>query len=317
LPKIEIKAKENNMKNLILISLVVLAIPVFSQTAPITVRYEQNSDRTVSIYADNSSDADYTIKLMLSMTGMASNTSNPALLRVSKGSTQLAKLTPEKNSGMPSWKYSYQYFPGLPFRKAPDTSVVYLLPGTEGNILVVGGITDLPQMFGQKSTSNNFTTPFLYQYGDTICASRAGIVYEAYNGAIIGEKNNQILSTERNKLNIQHKDGTLSHYTVLSPIKLLVGDGQYVVPGQPLAVFNKESDKYIMMLNIRYLDEKALSKEVDLANPSSYYISLRPLFYSDGAATSLKPGKNHTVVYSKEVIAKELSKKEKKKLGLE
>jgi hypothetical protein len=307
------------MKTLLLLNCLLFSFAGFAQLAPVTVRTEPGPDRTYTIYAENKSDADYTVKLMFNLIGYTTNLSgNPGFAIATKGSSVVAKLSPDKMASSPTFTYTYQYFPGPALRKAPDTSVAYLLPGTAGNMLVVSGVRNFLDAINQKSSDNYFASSFMYQFGDTICATRAGTVYESFDGVKEGEANDQFYKRERNRLSVQHRDGTLSEYSMLAPIKLLVADGDNVVPGQPLAVFNKDSDKYILLYAVRYLEEKRLHKTIDLAKPPDYYIYLHPLFYTgESAAGIVQSGKTYTVAHNKEIIAKELSKKEKKKLGLQ
>ena len=119
--------------------------------------------------------------------------------------------------------------------------------------------------------------------GDTICAARAGTVYDCSDEAKDGEKGNQYYSkNNRNKIGIQHKDGSMAHYSILAPIQLLVEAGDNVIPGQPLAVFNKESEKYTVLFSVNYLDEKRITVDVNNNDPqmpvASPYLYL-PAFF--------------------------------------
>jgi hypothetical protein len=218
----------------------------------------------------------------------------------------------------------YTYYPGTTIRRAPDSSFVYLLPGTEGTRLRVSRVTYVGERFGQKSQDNFSATGFIYKMGDTICASRAGTVYDCSDAIKEGEKGTEWYKRDRNRINIQQKDGTLANYSILSPIQLLVAPGDYVVPGQPLAVFNKESEKYNVLLSVFYLDEKKTL--VDNTSTSSEklpsaYTYLSTAFYVDptdktGSPAGLEISKYYISAHPKEIVATELSKKDKKKLGL-
>ena len=76
-----------------------------------------------------------------------------------------------------------------------------------------------------------------------------------------GEKSTEFYKSERNKIAIQHKDGSIGAYSILAPIKFSAGLGDYVIPGQALAVFNKESEKYLVLFSTYYLDKKKLLTE--------------------------------------------------------
>ncbi|MES2372404.1 MAG: hypothetical protein V4557_07480 [Bacteroidota bacterium] len=305
----------------------------FSQQRLITCSSERNPDNTVSIYADAQISGEYTVKITFTdfqgyacsmMNTYRSGGSEIGLATVFRGRREIAKLTPVKNASMYSSSYNYTYYPGTTVRKTPDSSFVYLLPGTEGTRLRVSGVTYIGERFGQKSQENFSAVGFIYKLGDTICASRAGTIYDCSDAIKEGERGSEWYKSNRNRIAIQQKDGTLAHYSILSPIQLLVEAGDYVVPGQPLAVFNKTSEKYNVMFSVYYLDEKKIL--VDNTKSSSErlpgaYTYLSTAFYlepTDKATspTGLEISKQYVTAHPKEIVATELSKKDKKKLGL-
>jgi hypothetical protein len=101
----------------------------------------------------------------------------------------------------------------------------------------------------------------------------------------------------------------------------LVTPGDIVIPGQPIAVFNVESDIYATLLNISYLDESKVLNPGNNPNGQNpvYYVSLPVHFYNSEDGVNNLPliiNKGVSIVHPKQLIGLELSKKEKKKLGL-
>lgn len=296
----------------------------FSQSNKITLSSERNSDNSLSIFATSEIYGEYTVKLNFSaFAGYTSTTTlfkNNALSVVERGKKLVMKLSPDKNSNTSSLQYTYTYLPGRSLRRFPDSSFSYLLPATSGNQLKVAGFGSLAKMLGQDDVEHMLGYTFYYKANDTICATRGGIVYECTDEVKEGEGSTVAFRRSRNAIAIQHKDGTAGHYSMLSPIRLLVKAGDNVVPGQPLAVFNKESERYTLLFYSCFLDEKKflIERSTSLQNqPSSF--SYMPLhFYTDSKeVVSLEPNKSYTVQYSKEIIAAEMSKKDKKKMGIE
>jgi hypothetical protein len=306
----------------LLIVLLLIGITVFAQPRNITVTSERNTDRTISLYADNSSAVDYTIKLMLTLKGYTADMNNTAMVRVSTGRNKIATLKPalgSANDFTASYRYSYLPYPGLSFRKKPDTDIPYLIPTTEGNSLRISQLTDLSQTLGRES-SGVMGMGFVYKLGDTICAARAGRIYEFLDDVTEGETSTQTFSRHRNRISIEHKDGTLSNYSLLAPIRSLASVGDDVIPGQPLAVFNKESDKMTLLFTVYYIDEKKALINKDNENESavSPYEFVTTNFYTGSNGTEpLLLNRLYTAIHNKDIIAKELSKKEKKKLGIQ
>lgn len=231
-----------------------------AQDVSITCTSERNADNSISVYADSRCYGEYTLKLtftsLLGYSTTANLHSGVALATVTSGRKEIMKLTPDKSAQTYSLQYRYQYFPGKSMYRVPDSSFVYLMPSNAGNHLKISKVSSLSERFGTKQTDNFYGTGFIYQPDDTICAARAGTIYYCDNKVKEGEDATTYFRSGRNRIGIQHKDGTLGDYTMLAPIQLLVSAGEDVYPGQPLAVFNKKSEKYIVLFSTYYLDEK-------------------------------------------------------------
>jgi len=299
---------------------------VLCQVSVITCTSEQNSDRTYSIYAENTANVDYTVKLVFNnLLGYKSYAINNdvAIVTVPRGKKEILKLTPENNAPTYSFNYRYTYFPGIALRKAPaENSAKYLLPGTPENVIRISIVTNLKETLNQKLENEYFATGFQYAMGDTICAARAGLVYECNDAVKEAEKGNEIFRSGRNSIYIQHKDGTLGRYSIRNPIQLLVTPGDNIVPGQPIAVFNKESMQYSVLFSVEYLDEKMLNadKTNGSSQNTSYYKTIPTAFCTSDDEKAIQlttPNQTFKIVHPLTVIGSELTKKEKKKLGIQ
>ena len=310
-----------------LLALFCVVTQSFAQQGLITCRMVANSDRTVSINVESLAYGDYTVKIsfqnLQGYRGMGIF-GDMGIFVVQRGTRELVKLEPIKSASSYSLGYTYSYFAGNYLNRAPsDTGFLYLLPGTPNNIVRISTVSSLESRLGKTSESSYIGTSFLYASGDTICATRAGLVYECSDEAKEGETVKEVFRSNRNRILIQQKDGTLARYMIRAPIKLLVDKGDNVIPGQPIAIFNKESERYEMALAVEYLDGNKLSAIKDIAgevpanrNP---YRFLPTIFCigEDGSSSALRvPNQTFKVAYPKELIGKELTKKEKKKLGL-
>lgn len=287
----------------------------------ISTSSERNSDNSVSIYAENPTFCNYTLKLFFpTLTGYISSVSgNPGLVTVGSGRSQICKLTPDKSmGGMGSSTYSYQtrFYEGVSFRKAPTEFGQYIIPITAGKEIISSQVQNIKVTLGQKADEDFYSIGFNYKMGDTICAARAGYVYTINDNNKKGESKQAIYSASRNKISIQHKDGTLGFYNILSPIQSLVENGDFVIAGQPIAIFNQQSDKYTVLFSVNYLDENKLRNNNFAANVYTY-LPLRFYLAEDAKEILLETNKPYVSAHSTEVITQELSKKEKKKLGFQ
>lgn len=294
--------------------LMIIVNHLFAQNNLITLSTETNSvDGVVSLNALSTATGTYTLKIKLNVTGYLNNYSNPYYKTITQGSSLICKFTPDKSASMSGIGYNYTYFAGTAFRKAPANYLHYILPISETKTTTAIPVNKLSSVLKQ-TTDNQFEGQgFTFEKGDTIYASRAGLVYNINDQIKIGESKDKSYSAERNKILIQHRDGTLAQYTTLAPIKSLVEVGDNVIPGQPIAFFDATAEKYIMLLSVYYLDEK----KINIDSPREIYNPLPIYFYlnENNLSTTLVDGQKYDAIRSSVIIAEELSKKEKKKFG--
>jgi len=314
------------MKSLLalLILLVFSVVPSFSQVQLITVNSQRNQDNSVSIFTESQAYGDYTVKLIFTtLNGYSANHSlngNVGLVTVGRGKQEVIRLTPQRSGGINSYQYRYEYFPGRALTKTPDSSFLYLLPSKPGHDVRISKVSSLEERLGQKRSDDFYSTGFVYKLGDTICASRGGVIYASSQEVKEGEKLTQFYKSERNKISIQHKDGSISDYSILAPIQLIVSAGDNVLPGQPLAVFNKESEKYTVLLATFYLDEKKVLREnnENNGNRPSYITYIPTYFYfgENDKPSHLELNKLYTAQTSNSIVTAEMSNRDKKKFKL-
>ncbi|MEO5685118.1 MAG: hypothetical protein ABIQ88_20910 [Chitinophagaceae bacterium] len=303
--------------------LCIYILPAAAQERLITCRSERNADNSISIFSDSQAYGEYTMKLVFSsFNGYRSSSlmiSNYTLATVMRGQKELLKLTPDKQASSFSYQYTYQYFPGRALRKSPDSAFLYLLPAAAGKQLLISKVNAIEDWIGQKRPEEFYGAGFIYHLGDTICAARAGTVYECSDAVKEGEQGAQTYKSGRNNIAVQQRDGSICRYEALAPIRLLVSAGDEVLPGKPLAVFNKESEKLIVLFSAYYLDEKKLSlyKSGENISSSYNYIYIPLHFYTgdNNNSSAIQVNKLYTVQHPKDIVAAEMSKKEKKKLG--
>jgi hypothetical protein len=298
-----------------LLTIIFFAGSVSAQNNIISIQSESTTDGNILINATNYSTCTYTVVLRFSELSGFSNSigANTFITSINEGKTQILKLIPEKNGVNRTFHYNYTYYSGSSFRKAPNNFPHYLLPLTEHKTSRISKISSISKIFDQTTDSDVLSDGFTYQLGDTICTSRAGIIYKIEDDSKIGEGRNTYFSSQRNNISIQHRDGTIGRYSLLAPIKCLVENGDFVIPGQPIAFFNRESEKYMLLFSVFYLDESKLKSE----NNKDNYTLLPTSFYVNDIESSiiLQGNQTYTCNKSTKIIVEELSKKEKKKLG--
>jgi hypothetical protein len=285
----------------------------------IRLQAEKNTDNSYSLYAENFGFNSYTVRVKFTtLDGYTSSINEYSLTTLLSGRTQIGKLEPIKNYPVYRYQYTYSYYIGTALRNMPDSNFVYLLPGTEGvEIGVLNKIQSVASLLGQKDKPVLHAAGFSFHLNDTVCAARAGVVYEANSVMQKGEKRNEIYSRERDKISVEQRDGTLATYTFTAPVKLLVAEGDKVMPGDPIAVFSNANDKYDLFFSVIYLDKKKLTDYFN-ANDESimklYHVSIPTKFYFDESKTDfVATTKAYKVQHPLSIITAEMTKKEKKK----
>lgn len=286
-----------------------------AQNNLITLENESSSEGLVMLYANSHASCLYTLKIILNTSGFVNNYGNPYFTTVNQGRSQVCKFIPDNNSGIRTFKYSYTFYAGKNFRNPPTVYKHYLLPISIGKTTLITSVSNLKNFLEKKGESYYYAKGFTYDLGDTIFATRAGIVYNINDEIKQGETSATIYTSNRNIIYIQHKDGTVGHYTMLSPIQSLVKNGENVIPGQPLAIFNTHAEKYTMLFSIYYLDEN----KIKLENNNDAYTPLPIYFYlnTNTPSTNLVESQKYDAVKAIDIITEELSKRDIKKLGFD
>jgi len=309
-----------NTKTILITLLLGISSSALCQQGLITCKTQSNPDNTISIYVNSLAKADYTIKIVFSsLSGYTSNSmmnSNVFLGIAHPGEMELIKFKRDNGAANFAFQYRYYFFPGRFFQRTPDTGFKYLLPATVTSQLRVTMISSTVSPLSRALKTEYRGTAFVYKPGDTICAARAGVVYDCSDTVKVGEKTETILNRNRNRIYIEHRDGTIGIYGVLAPIKLLVKPGDEIFPGQPLAVFTVESPKMMVLFSTLYLEEKKLLSE-NAPDNNAYFTYMPTHFWASENEPSsiLETQKKYNVQHPKEIVAAEMTKKEKKKMG--
>ena len=270
------------------------------------------SGKDLVIGAETSGYGDYSVSIKFTnLMGYRCSCDNeyPIVLR-QRSQTNICKLVYESGSGG-SPNYTYKYAQGR-FDAKPDLDYPYLLPASEGKKLKTAPFSNIETKLG-KAVEDSVLGVYFYCSGtDTICAVRSGMVIsikEAEKNAVTG--NNGIPSyynvASRCIIKVEHKDGSFAQYTFVTPVKNLLKEGDRVIAGQAIAVFDGNEENRGMGISVGHL---TFTKDKDFK-----YRFFLPKFYTEEGQMELKFGDTYTVSTPKEIIGKELTKGEKKSLN--
>lgn len=213
-----------------------------------------------------------------------------------------------KNDGSNSGRfgYSYTYYRGI-YNSKPDMDYPYLFPAATGKTLGIARFEHINTKLGKADADSILGIVFNYEGADTVCAIRSGqVVKIVYSKKERDDSRGFVYYDElsQNVVTVEHADGSIARYVCITATNILPKEGDRIIARQPIAVFVKEEERNRMGLHLYHLDK-------DLKNQV-----IKAQFYTADGFIQPDFGKRYESVSTKEIIEKELSKKEKKKLNL-
>lgn len=285
-----------------------ITIEVVAQA--VQVRTERDVQGDILFNAEAQELGSYTLALELSdVKGYKSFSGpNPRFILSSGKKYSFLRLKKE-DKGPYSYRYKYRYYLGR-YDAKPEFDYPYILPIEEGQKVRVGLVRNIGIMLNKEV--NDSVLGFSFKFPneiDTVHAIRSGYVVridDRERDKKLSENGNMIYdSPSRCDIYVEHKDGTLARYTIQEGGEALLSLGDRVLAGKAIGVFSGSEIKTRgVSISLYYLNS-------DLEN-----IIFLPKFYMDGQVIDIESRKEYESARMDDIIKKELSKKEKKKLGL-
>ena len=195
----------------------------------VTVSYERSAKGEVTFYAETRLHTPYTVSMTfsrLSNTTFSEGEIYDAVIHY--GKTRLLTLRPSTENASIGFSYRYTCKKGNN-RLKTDTNFVYLFPLAPGKVVRVNRMVALEKFLGKEGEKRVTGLGFSTTAGDTIFASRGGLVTEIVDNAASTSENTSFHSTE-NYLEVFHKDGTFARYKLFQNGGIFVSPGEEVIP---------------------------------------------------------------------------------------
>jgi hypothetical protein len=290
--------------------LLILTKNSFSQNI-IEIKYEQSQTGDMVFTASNSDYCDYLVTLKFDQ---LSNTNITPFVQVNvkPGSAQVLKLTPSRLNESIGFSLSYSWLKGTSKPKI-DPSFLYLLPIKTGQNTRAIQLKDLKEFLGKPVTEPWYQLGFTMNTGDTIYASRGGIVCKINAGNGSTASRGVMYTSLTNSVEIFHTDGTFAKYDLLKKDGILVKPGAKVNAGDPIGIVgNVYSDPRVYFM-VYYLDEKKINNTGVITTAG--YSSYKPKFIINEKEGGDYINTNDSYIAYKpvNVITREMSKREKEK----
>lgn len=286
------------------------------QEKDFNITSERNKDNSVTLsYSKKDPGSTYVVTTFFNF----DNISKSVYKRSVKGySSNLLKLKPlDKNRGI-SYSYKYIYIRGKLNPKV-DSSFTYTLPFKNGKTVSAGEMTHLGKTYFKNVEPKNWKVyHFDRMHADTVCSARKGIVVSIKNNFVADTLKTYNYQQGKNEVLIEHKDGTIATYKGLDNKEIFVKVGQQVYPQTALGKLQRMDARkmYRLVFCIYFLsdgDLKNIDKETLLTHKSKYqYIT--PFFKTKTKRTKINVHQEYDVFSDIEIITKEFSKRELKKL---
>jgi len=288
-----------------------------SQNNSVEITTERNKDQSIDFFYEKNDFGSFFLNLTFNQLENATPTSYKGNLNAYSG--KFFSIRPLNSNSSIGFSYKYTWIRGILNPKI-DTSFVYLLPVAKGKTVKALHHSNIDKKyFGGVEPKNWKSFQFDVEPGDTVFSARKGLVVEVNDGIDPDSSVSVSYCTKSNSILIEHEDGTLASYYVLKKSSLMVKPGQVVYPHTPLALagtYDVESNSQIRFY-VYYLVEENLEKpdKITFATKKNYYAFVNPLFYTSEGNVCLEARQDYTSDFKEEHILKELTKREKKKLG--
>jgi len=300
------------MKKLILL-LLFIPIVSFGQRDIIEVDYIINNDKSVSFnYKKNRPGSYFLILEFNSLNNTRANTFKRVINSPSGSLTKLKPTNPDEGIG---FRYSVKYYKGNLNSKI-QYDYPYILPFDKGKTNFANELYSLENTYLKKDLPKNWKSySFEFENSEIIRAIRKGIVVEVINK--FKSKSDKVYSyySEKNSIEIEHKDGSIASYKGFGDNQINVKIGQLVFPQTKLGELAKydSNEKYRLYLSL-YSFKTIEGKSLNNIKSSDIEINyITPKFYINGDIKELKNRERFEVDYNEDVLFNEMRRREIKK----
>ena len=300
------------MKKLLLL-LLFIPLVSFGQRDIIEVDYVINNDKSVSFnYKKNRPGSYFLILEFNSLNNTRANTFKRVINSPSGSLTKLKPTNPDEGIG---FRYSVKYYKGNLNSKI-QYDYPYILPFDKGKTNFANELYSLENTYLKKDLPKNWKSySFEFENSEIIRAIRKGIVVEVINK--FKSKSDKVYSyySEKNSIEIEHKDGSIASYKGFGDNQINVKIGQLVFPQTKLGELAKYDSRekyrlYLSLYSFKIIEGKSLNKI------KSSYIEINyitPKFYIKGEIKELKNRDRFEVDYNEDVLFKEMKRREIKR----
>jgi len=268
----------------------------------IEIKTDLDNKGEYSFKAINHSQRPYFVVMdFINLVGTCSDT--PGFVhRVEPGERQLCTVKSPQGAS-PFSSYAFRYFTSNPSART-DPDYPYLIPVKNGTSTEVFQVDNIHSIFGRSAPANWYCLGFSTNAGDTIYASRGGIVVE--NKMSVKEKDRDAwYNRDFNYVLILHDDGTVARYSQLENNKVFPKIGDRVIASQPVGLASAGNNLTRSQVLLLVYHANIKNNETDFVLPKFCASGIKPEI--------LLPDNKYAAHHFPEVVTIGMSRKMKKK----
>lgn len=279
---------------------------LFSQRI-VEVKYQQDSRGIASFTAFNHAYCNYILEVhFTTFDNVKSDQPLPYRAEIKPGLNKLFSISAVNPNVPIKFNYASSYNKGCILPNV-DTGFIYLLPisaGKEAQAYVLGAEKPADQSAPQN---NWYVIRVRMKPGDTIYASRRGVVTEVEDNDATNDAGLPSAGHE-NYIEVVHADCSFGHYGILKKASSLVKPGQLVRPGQPIGLvggdkFGRGSEA---RFSVYYNQEVNVSQNGEnIWKMVMIYVPI-PFWTKNNGRTMLKNGAEYVSEYPLTILNREL-----------
>ena len=271
----------------------------------------------VDILAKVSGAGSYTVMLNFSELGNCTESKVRSIIVNSTGPIlRLRPVDPEKPI---NYRYSYRYVQGVINPPKVDSLFVYRLPfstSADREARFLYNISN--RIFGSDNTVRWKSFQFITNPADTVFAARKGVVVSVEDKhdplAGVGRVS---MNSDNNRVVVEHADGTFARYGVLQQGSIMVREGDTVYPDTPMALAGSlDGEVYQIRFDVYYKVDNR-SDNPKWADYLTSDVFIDPVFATAAGNTRLAEYRIYTPEVSEELVIREMTKKEIKRVKQE
>jgi len=305
------------MKNRTTFLLFLVCSPLFllGQNYDIELDYKVNQDNSVEILYTKNKAGTYTVYLHFPKLVNAHQQRFEKVVKSRKGT--LCKLLPIIRKKPIQFSYRYIFHPGK-VEPRIDEDFEYLLPFKKNTSAYTYEMSNISEEYLEKEVSAKNWKAYQFEVNkeDTVCSIRKGIVTEIdarYHTDTSGVYN---YYRNKNKILIEHDDGTFARYIGFHRDQIFVEEGERVYPQSSLGMLARHDKRDIYRLSIMQFFYNRDNSKDEIRNGikirGRITNCITPDFITTDGILNLENEQIYTATFTPEQLMEEMTRREKK-----